>query len=223
MRWSDFLSDFNSRFDQGQHITLVGGTGSGKTTLARQLIVLRTYVAVAATKVRDSSLYAPLEREGFETVAAFDPDGDEHPRQIVNPPLEIGAAGRAAQRAVYADMLDEIWQAGRWCLFADEVRYLTDNLKLATELETLWLQGRALDVSIVAGTQRPVGVPLEAFSQASHLFLYRETDKRNVDRMAEFVAGDKERARFTIARLPRYEALYIERETGLMIRTKVEL
>lgn len=220
--WSDFYSDFASRYDQSHHVTLVGSNGSGKTTLARHLILLRRYVAVAATKVRDTSLYRPLEREGFVTVDAFTSDPDQ-PRQIVNPQLEgVGLAARQHQQAVFGEMLSDIWQTGRWCIFADEVRYLTDNLKLATEMETLWLQGRALDISIVAGTQRPVGIPLEAFSQASHLFLARETDVRNIDRMAEFVAGDKEIVKYTIPRLPRYEFLYVELTTGRMARTKVE-
>lgn len=222
--WHEFYPYFAKNFEQGHHITSVGGTGSGKTVLLRHLVLLRAFVVVLATKVRDDSLYKPLQHEGFVISESFEADPEETPRVILKPPLsDVTAASRLQQREVFADALTEIWNTGQWCVFADEIRYLTDNLKLGTEFETLWLQGRSLGVSIVCGTQRPVAVPLEAFSQAVHLFLFRENDRRNIERMSEFVAGDVELARYVIPRLPRYEVLYVDTRSGYMARTKVKV
>src|SRR3954471_22907642 len=62
--WHDFASSFT--FKQGEHCTLVGTTGSGKTTLARELLLpQRDYVVVLGTKAEDDSLYEPLMAQGF--------------------------------------------------------------------------------------------------------------------------------------------------------------
>lgn len=223
--WPQFYADFARRFSPGDHVTGVGATKSGKTTLLREVAYLRNFVAVAATKRRDSSLYEPLKDHGFEIVERFLVDEwAELPRQIVRPELAgVDRAAIADQAAVFSDMIYEIWNNGRWSLFADEIRYLTKNLKLGIPMETLWLQGRSLEASVICGTQRPVGIPLEAFSQCMHLFIARTTDEKDLERCAEFVAGDKAVVKYTAARLPKWEFLYVERETGLMVRTKVVL
>lgn len=223
--WDRFYADFARRFSPGDHVTGVGATKSGKTTLLREVAYLRNFVAVAATKRRDSSLYEPLKKHGFQIVDRFlVEEWEELPRQIVKPELTgVDRAAIADQAGVFADMIHEIWDHGRWTLFADEIRYLTKNLKLSIPMETLWLQGRSLEASVVCGTQRPVGIPLEAFSQCMHLFIARTTDEKDLDRCAEFVAGDKQIVKYTAARLPKWEFLYVERETGLMVRTKVVL
>lgn len=222
--WHTFYRDFAGEYEQGQHITLVGQNGSGKTVLARQLILLRAFILVLATKIRDDSLYKPLHAEGFEIVEAFKPDPEKQPRVILKPELkDVSVSARQAQSEAFEDALMEVWNYGNYCVFADEVRYLTDTLKLSNAFETLWLQGRSLGVSLVAGTQRPYSIPQEAFSQAVHFFFFRESERRNLERMSEFTGGDGELVKYVLPRLPRHEALYIDTRTGLMARTKVIL
>lgn len=221
--WQRFLrEDFN--FRQGQHVTLVGPNGSGKTTLARQIIDMREYTVVAATKVKDSSLYGPLTRAGYRITDDPDLDPDQQPKVIFKPDLSNPtSSGRAGQQEAFRELLVRIFAQGGWCLYGDEIRYLSDYLKLETELETLWLQGRSLGVTMVAATQRPVSIPLVAFDQAIHLFLWRNTDRQSVQRMAEFTGGHYELARALIPRLPHHEALYVHTTTGRMVRTKVNV
>lgn len=218
-RWDVFLDGFEWR--QGQHITAVGGWGAGKTTLLRQLLPRRDYVVVLATKARDPSLYEPLQRQGFVISDTFDPNPVEHPKVIFRPPLsEPTAEGREEQREAFRRVLVDVFASGNWCVFADEIRYLTDYLGLQTEFETLWLQGRSLGVSVVCGTQRPVSIPVLAFD-ADHLFLWRATDARDIKTMSEFTGINVEIARHTIPRLPKHEVLYIDTRTDEMFRTKV--
>lgn len=230
-RWDRFYSEFQRTWGgpppkggQGQHITLVGTTGSGKTTLARELLKIRDYVIVLATKVRDTSLYEPLAEEGYVTLSSLEHvDPERTPRIIFKPPLnDPSRAGQEAQREAFREALVTVFAMGEWCLYADEVRYLTDHLGLKTELETLWLQGRSLGVSVVAATQRPVSIPLLAFDQADHLFLWRNADRESVRRMSEFAGQNGEVAFHTIPRLPPHEALYVNTRNDRMVRTKVE-
>lgn len=221
--WSEFYDEFARAFDQGHHVTLVGRNGSGKTVLSQRVIDLRTYVAVAATKKRDPSLYAPLEKIGFEIVPYFYSEPLEHPRLIVRPEIPTIKELRPKQQRVFGEMLDEVYQLGDWCVYADEVRYLTDTLRLAEQFEVLWLQGRSLGVSVVAGTQRPVSIPREAFSQARHFFFFAEYEKDNVDRMGEFAGRDSDLVRKIVMRLPEFEFLYVNTVTGDLVRSKVEL
>lgn len=223
--WARFRETFD--FRQGEHVTLVGTTGSGKTTLARELLLpMREYVCVLGTKTKDPSLYAPLERAGYDLEHTFDANAQEHGKRriIFQPPLRTpDRDGFNEQSEAFKTALFDIYKWGGWCVYADEVRYLTETLGLQRTFEVLWLQGRSLGISLVVGTQRPVSIPLLAFDQATHLFLWRNTDRVNIERMSEFAGADSPIAKYTIPRLPHHEALYIDTRTGRMVRTKVEL
>lgn len=223
-RWDEFFRKFSRDWKQGEHVTMIGTTGSGKTTLGRQLLSLRDYVIVLATKQRDDSLYKPLEKLGYVTVSSVDQISQETPRVIFRPGLHSpDKAGMQAQADAFRDLLVTVYIDGGWCLYCDEVRYLTDNLGLKTEMETLWLQGRSLGVTIAAGTQRPVSIPLLAFDQAVHMFDWRNSDKESVRRMSEFAGGQQETVAKTIPLLPEHECLYINVRTDRLVRTKVIL
>lgn len=220
--WERFVEQFD--FQQGEHVTLVGGTGSGKTTLARELILpRRDYVSVFATKKKDPSLYGPLQAAGYVVTDDWDPYDAEVRKVIYKPTISgVGKGGRAGQADAFREAMEEVFEAGNWCCYFDEVAYQSNNLKLATELETLWMQGRSLGISMVAATQRPVQIPLIAY-EANHLFLWRFTDKRNIDTISEFTGSNISVARAVIPRLPRHEALYINTVTDQMARTKARL
>lgn len=222
LEWERFVEAFS--FRQGEHITLVGGTGSGKTTLATELILpRRDYVCAFGTKKKDPSLYGRLQRAGYMLTDDWDPYDEEVPKVIYRPSMSgVGKEGRAGQANAFRESLEEVFEAGNWCCYFDEVAYLTSNLKLGTELETLWMQGRSLGISMVAATQRPVQIPLIAY-EANHLFLWRFTDKRNVDTISEFTGSNITVARQVIPRLPRHEALYINTVTDEICRTKARL
>lgn len=223
--WGQFSEWFG--FEQGQHITLVGTTGSGKTTLARTLLLpQREFVCVLATKMEDDSLYEPLLAQGYQITESFNPNpqGDEPTRVIFRPPLwEPTKDALDEQSEAFRKCLVQIYQHGRWAIYADEERYLTETLGLRAQFNVLYLQGRSQKTSIIGATQRPVSIPLEAFDQADYLFLWRNTDRYNVQRMAEFAGADVAMVRTIIPRLPHHEFLFIDTRTGYMARSKVVL
>lgn len=220
--WDAFLA--NLEFNQGEDCTLVGAKGSGKTTLALKLLAYREFVLVLATKKADTSLYGPLQRKGFVITDDRELDWKRTPKVIFRPPLKDPSKEAIEEQAeAFRHVLVQVFEEGGWCVYGDEIRYLSDNLGLRVPIETLYLQGRSLGVSMVVSTQRPVSIPVIAFESATHLFLFRTTDRANIQRAAEFGGADVDVIRYTLPRLPRYEVLYVDTRTGEMLRTKVKL
>lgn len=196
--------------------------GSGKTTLARELLRLRDYVVVFGTKTQDASLYKPLQAQGYVLSEKFDPGDDSPAKVIFRPPLsEPTKAGLAKQREAFREALLGIFEAGAWTVYLDEVRYLSQTLGLATELDLLWLQGRSLGVTIIASTQRPVSVPLNMFEQSAHSFLFRITSRDDRNRAAEYTGPNAGRVFETVGLLPPHEVLYVDSAEDELVRTRV--
>lgn len=208
---------------QGEHLTAVAKTQSGKTTLVRELLPRRDYVVMMATK-REDPIYKKLEAEdGFVLVNHFDADPDGPHKVIFRPPLRgTSAADLLEQREAFREALTAVYNEGGWCVWANEVRYLSDNLKLRADLEVLWLQGATLGITMVSETQRPVSIPILAFD-AHHLFFWKNSDKKDIVTMTEYTGVNTDITQVTVPRLPRYEALYIDTVTDEIARTKVSL
>jgi len=221
VRFDHFLDEWE--WAQGEHITIIGPTGSGKTRLARILLRRRQFVVVLGIKNRDSELYGPFEREGYQLVRSFDPEpGGDIERVLFAPRTELkGKEGRTYKSKRFRQVLHDVYDAGGWCVYADDIQYMADQLALATEFEELWILGRSEGVSLVASSQEPVDIPVMAYGQARHLFLFNNDDRRRADRMAELVGLNREVARDTILRLPEHEFLYVNKNTKRMLRSKV--
>jgi hypothetical protein len=95
----------------------------------------------------------------------------------------------AAQATMIRRALDWADRTGGWCVVIDELMWITRNLRLEREVESAYFQGRTQGVSIIGCAQRPSHVPLLAFSQASYLFLWQSSDKRDLDRLREISSG----------------------------------
>lgn len=223
LQWHDLdarLRDSQSRWRQGEHVSIIGPTGSGKTHLGLALLPIRQYITIFASKPRDDLLADYAKRKRYKKIKTWPPSSlDEH--VLLWPPYE-GPRDKLKQRVVFKSAIYDQFMAGGWTLFVDEVFYWTNMLKLTDELEAVWVQGRSIKLSLVAATQRPRGVPLLMYDQPSHLFFFRFGDENDLKRIGGIGWLDRKDIQQVVARLERYEFLYIYVPDGTMIVSKVE-
>lgn len=198
---------------------MVGRTGCGKTTAALALLPLRSHAVFLSTKPsgKDSTV-RELHAAGWHRMERWDPNEALLRRRVVLEPRYRTMADKPAQAAALREALASIFTMGGWCVAADETYHLSRNLRLDGELRDLWMQGRSLGVTLLAGTQRPVHVPVEMWTQASYSLVWRMTDRRDVDHLKEAGASPDALKRL-VQQLDRYECVVVRQTTGEMIRT----
>lgn len=215
--WDDHVSRWD--WQQGEHVTLIGPTGCGKTHLTRAILPRREYVVFVATKPRDP-IIDQLEDDGFHVASRWNPAN--HDRIVLHPVRRRSAAeDRRNARDEIGAMLDDLYVQGGWTVVLDELRYVTGNLGMSEAVELLWLQGRSLGVTVVSGAQRPRHVPLAAYSQARHLYVWRTRDRQDLGRLAEF-SGELNPMQLgsAVSALPDHACLYANAD-GTLRRTGV--
>lgn len=208
--WRTFRRRF--AWAPGEHVTIIGQTGSGKSELARRLVRDRRFAVVLGTKPVDSTLEG-FKRDGFRRIGRWPPASNIN--QVLLWPRIRTVEDLDRQRDVMRHALESIFVEGAWTVYVDELPYFVGRLQLSDMLELYWLQGRSLSVSLVVATQRPANVPLLAFSQATHIFLARTTDDRDLARLRE-IGGVEDRAGLaaTVRRLPRFGFVHVNARTG---------
>lgn len=220
--WGDFYPWFLEQWEQGQHVTMVGPTGWGKTVLATEILALRSYLVAFGVKGKDQSMDRMIRDLGLTRMQTWNPDIAD--RICLWPDIKgAGKNHRQKQREVFLRAIDSIFRMGAWCTYFDEVVYLAETLNLDDELKFLLNQGRSDNISVVAATQRPAFIPLAFYDMATHLFLWKYNDARNVARVAELTGTAAPVVRQEVMELPKYEFIYINKDTGLRLRSKVEV
>lgn len=222
VEWGDFRPWFLENWNQGEHVTMVGPTGWGKTRLAQEILVIRSYLAVFGVKGKDRSMEEMIRTLGLVRQRTWQPDVAD--RIALWPDIRgAGRNHRQQQRDVFLRALDSIFRMGGWCPVFDEIVYLSETLNLDDELKFLLNQGRSSYISVVSATQRPAFIPLACYDMASHLFLWKFNDHRNAARVSELTGTASPVVRGEIMELPKYEFIYINKDTGLRVRSKVEV
>ncbi len=215
----DFVSS-RFHYHPGEHVTFLGRTNSGKTTLAYQLLehITTPEMPVLSLVVKPRSptvdkwrkrLQHPLTRTWPPAGASlrkkpagwtvwpkhsFDPDRDD---------AMLYVKMRTAMMDAY--------KRGKRIVFADETLGLS-LLGLDKYMVVLWTRGREMPTGLWAATQKPSHIPLYAYNQATHLFLAKENDKRGRQRFGEISGFDARFIETLVMSLRKWEWLYINQD-----------
>lgn len=208
INWTRFQSFFARHWEQGQHVSIIGPTGRGKSTLAYAILPLRQWSVICGTKIRDETLTTFSKQYRYRIQQRFRPTR-ENDRYIVWPKFRK-SGDEAKQQTVFRECLQDVFEQGGWCLYVDETWYFEKVLRLGGLLETFWSQSRSNDITFVAATQRPRNVPLMMYDQCTHLFLFKVTDAYARKRLGEIGGIDSKVVANEVAQLQGHEFMYID-------------
>jgi len=219
------------RFDHkpGNNVTVLGHNGSGKTVLAYQLLES----VISPDLPAWSLVMKPEDPEVVRWGKALNlPRAKTWPSLSRRLPWRARTNGHTIWPVLGDDPLGEderlYWtmraalsdgyrRKGHRIIFADELAGLTHDTEvpkgeppLERFLRPLWTRGRTLGRGLWVASQRPAYIPGHAYSEAHHLFLFRQRDERDRKRLAEIAGSvDKRMVSELVAGLPDYHALYV--------------
>jgi hypothetical protein len=217
--WLDWKPD--------QSASVVGSIGSGKSNLLTALLPKLPQTVVFGTKPTDP-FYNTLQSKGFARLTSWprptilDKHPNPGPKILLQPDLTNLQGDVARQTKVFGDAMARIFTDasepghGR-AVVVDETRYLIQTLGLAKPFLTLLLQGRALKVPVISGSQRTSWVPREVWSEAIHIFIFGTRDRRDLMSLRELGGkADPEIVSAAVLSLEQFEFLYVQRISGRM-------
>lgn len=209
--YAEFVARMRREWEPGQHIAIVGPTGSGKTYIARDLLALRKYAIVLATKSRDKT----LEEYRFDRFDRWPVEYDARAVLLWKKAKRLGDFSQ--QRLLIYRVLDDVYRTGGWSIYFDDLFYISETLALKRAIQMLYTQVRSQGVSLIASMQRPRWVPLEAVSQVSYLICFRIHDEIDAERIAGGMGINRKELLAAMKELQQYEFMVIQ-SNGTAVR-----
>jgi hypothetical protein len=202
-----------NKWKQGEHVVIVGDTGTGKTYLTSKLLPYRKHVIFFQSKTDD------IKFDGFRKVktqldigkAPFGIDGRLLTKWILQPKL----VNMREQRLQFSHAFEQAWKEGGWTVVVDETFFLTHKLKLGDDLDMLLTQGRSKHITMVVGMQRPAWISRFSLSQATHAFIFR-CEGRDVKSLSDSLSPKIVKP---VQELTGHDFVYFNRATREVITT----
>lgn len=187
-------------YEPGDHVTMLGPTGAGKTTLASQLIneVANKDLPAVILVIKPKDEVAEtlfVKRLKLKRIKSWPPVRSIQPSKLrgyvlwpphtFQPDADDALLKDEMGRAILDGYANKVKRKAKGnILFADETWGLID-LKLGREIVTVHTRGRSMGCGLWVSSQRPTYIPKTSYSQAMHLFLHYDPDKDARDRFRE--------------------------------------
>lgn len=237
--WAEAMSYLRREFRQGDHVSILGPTGTGKTHVALEIAEIRTYVLVIACKQRDPLIEDTIAR-GYHLIPGNDlrkgieyVDGrPRHTKLVYWPRLPESVASKLPeserirarsrlQKPLIAGALGYVDLDGHWCVVLDEGTWIARDLGLQKEIDAALMQWRTNKASIIFLSQRPAWVGRYVLSMPKFVFLFNTPNVDDAKSLGDITGANARTVRSIVANLDRkaHEVLLINTETGEMFRT----
>lgn len=222
------------RWNRGEHVTIVGPTGSGKTYLMTAMLDKHPDVVVLNLKPNDETLHERLPEPRWTRITHWPPPTvrRDQPNWVVLKPKQrrLDEAVKHQTRVVRY-MFQRIYdgppgakehERGGWTIAIPDLSIVLDDLKdgdknrqsPADQLKTLYKHGRGMRISIVIDAQTPANLERLSLDQPVHFFFFRPRDRDRAERLAEIGLGFKREVMAALEGLQTCEACQRKNEGG---------
>lgn len=187
------LARISQTWRQGEHVLITGGTGSGKTMLARMLIQMRldrggsviVFIAKLQPDETLSKYYSDFTR--WKTWKKR-PNLTEN-KILFWPDVEGKSATEAKTilKREYAIALNEISRVGKWTVVIDEGLYTTspNGLNFGALISDMAQLIRSAKGTMIILAQRPAHLPLAIYANLSQAFVGRASEVNDLKRLGD--------------------------------------
>lgn len=162
---------------------IVGKTGSGKTTFGAWLLSQSNLARPGIIlDYKRETIFEQLRRSYRVNVQTRAFHRPARGLEILRPRPQVDVDEIEA-------VLWEMWRKGNCFIFIDEALHLPANSKA---MVNIMAQGRSKNIQVITCVQRPYYVSPFLVSEATYYAIFRVTDKRDQDRIREFVPLERD-------------------------------
>lgn len=236
--WESVRTFFARKHQLGEHVSIEGPTGSGKTLLGLLLLEARgerttvnkrpVHITVMCNKNRDATTQT-LVNAGWPRIRDLRdwPPGYGDEQVVLWPAYGDPETVAKRQREIFGPALREIFSSGNQIAYVQEAQYfadpLPDGLGLRGTMTRIWGEARSSGLTMFADTQRPVAVPVKMWTEPYWLFLFRPEDEDDLKLIAAR-SGQKQLVLDVLPTLGNHEFLMLRRRPEqLAVISEVEL